>query len=237
MAGQLIPVGGLAGRQDATLYGGRDARRYSGLGGDSGGRDHDFGLSKTAGGQLIEDYGAMRMQLQGGRGNAIGPGSLQGLGDDRRLLCAGGEEEASAGGQDGAHAHSERVSGRLGRRKKMGCVLGAGRRGEELDVGPGIQGRQRFVEAEMAVLTDAEQLQVDSAVLGDQRFIADTFFRQIGGHAIGQVSSGGLNIDLPEQMVVHVIAVRIGMVCGQANVFIQIKGPASGKIQSGVVMQ
>ena len=52
----------------------------------------------------------------------------------------------------------------------------------------------RFVEADVTVGADAENLQVDAAGSGDRRFVSTAFGRSVGGQAVEEVDASGLQV-------------------------------------------
>ena len=83
----------------------------------------------------------------------------------------------------------------------------------------------------MPGLADAEELQVDPAKAFDGGLVVKALGVQILSHPVGQVGVAGVDVHLPEQVVVHVMAVGIRVGGHQAHIFIQVKGAAEGEIE------
>ena len=83
------------------------------------------------------------------------------------LVLARGEEDGFAGVEDGSDTHGDDMERHsVLAAEKAGVVL-AGAGGEGFDAGAGGEGGCWFVEADVAVGADAEQLEVDAACCAD----------------------------------------------------------------------
>ena len=80
-------------------------------------------------------------------------------------------------------------------------------------------------------LADAQQLQVNAAKALDGGFIAPAFLIQVRGQAVGQVRVPRVHVHMPEQVVVHVIAVGVRVRGEQPDIFIQVEGAAEREIE------
>ena len=58
---------------------------------------------------------------------------------------------------------------------------------------------------------DAEELQVNAAEPLDRRLVAAAFLVQVFRQAVGQVGVPRINVHMAEQVVVHVVAVGVGV--------------------------
>ena len=62
------------------------------------------------------------------------------------------------------------------------------------------EGFIRLVESDVAVVADAQQLQIDATEFADQMIVAGTFGSRVLGQAIGQMGVLLLDVDLAEQV-------------------------------------
>jgi len=83
--------------------------------------------------------------------------------------------------------------------------------------------RSRLVEADVAVLSEAEEGESESAGRGDGLFVARAFGIEIGRNAVRNVRASGVDVDVREEMLLHVRAVAAGMIAGDAGVFVEIE--------------
>ena len=73
------------------------------------------------------------------------------------------------------------------------------------------QRARRFVEADVPVEPQPENLQIDAAGFLNRSFVADAFLREIRRRAVEQMDPAGVEVDVIEQVPAHetVIAARI----------------------------
>ena len=94
----------------------------------------------------------------------------------------------------------------------------------------------RLVEADVAVVADAQQLQVHTAQAADQRVVARTLGVHVLGHAVGQVGGALGQVHMVKQIVVHEVVIALVVLPGQAQVFIQVHRAHTGKIHIALVV-
>ena len=114
---------------------------------------------------------------------------------------------------------------------KAGGVLLEGGGGERLDAGAGAEGGERFVEADVPGLADAEELEVNAAEALDGGLVAAAFLVEVGRQAVGQVGVPRVNVHVAEQVVVHVVAVGVRVGGEQADVLVEVEGAAEGEVE------
>ena len=166
------------------------------------------------------------MQLQGAGGDHAGNGPLDGAGNDVGLAGAGGQEEAAAAFDDGADPHGDGAARHLVFPAEEWPVLLHGGGRKRLNPGAGVKGGKRLVEADMPGLADAEDLQVDPAAPLDGRLVAAAFLVQVAREAIGQVGVPRVHVHVAEQVVIHVVPVRVRVGREQADILVQIERAA-----------
>ena len=80
----------------------------------------------------------------------------------------------------------------------------------------------RLIEADVAVVTDSEQLQIHSAERFYLRLIARTFLVRIRFHSIWDIDILKINIDLVKQMLRHEVKIALVVRLVEPFIFIQI---------------
>ena len=90
----------------------------------------------------------------------------------------------------------------------------------------GHERRQRFVEADVARLADAQELHINPSCLSYELFVVVCLRAQIGRHAIRNVRIGKVDIHPAEQVMIHVIAVGVFVLGRYADVFVQVERTA-----------
>ena len=80
----------------------------------------------------------------------------------------------------------------------------------------------RLIKADMAVVADAQQLNVHTAHAGDDFFVVFALGFRISCQAVRDKSLGFVDIHMVKQVVVHKIAVALVVVAGKADVLVQI---------------
>lgn len=168
-----------------------------------------------------EDGGGVELE-SGGRIHR-GDGAFDGLGYGLGFVFSRGEEDSFAGVENGSDTHGDGMEwhGVLAA-KKAGVVLpGAG--GEGFDAGAGGEGGCRFVEADVAVAADAEELKVDAAGGGDFILVIAAECFGIRRHAIGDVDVCLIDVHMPKEIFVHECVVGLRMVGSDADVFVEIE--------------
>ena len=95
-----------------------------------------------------------------------------------------------------------------------------------------MQSRERLVKPDVAGLPDAEELEVDAAKPGNGGFVTPALGVEVGRLAIRQVRIARIDVHVSEQVLVHVMPVRVRIARRQADVLVEVKGAAQGEIQS-----
>ena len=196
-----------------------------------------FVLKSTVVSGLVTDEGDIRVACQECGGGAGGHHTGEHLHDGIVLGSTAGHDDDLAGVQNGAHAHRECLLGHI--------VLGGEEAGVGLDGGGGqvgeVSGRIELitglVEADVTVLTDTQNLQVNAAQRGNQRLVASALGSAVLGQTVGNIGVCLVDVDMVKQMVVHEIAIALIVIGGDGVVFIQIDGADSGEIQlAGLIL-
>ena len=99
-----------------------------------------------------------------------------------------------------------------------------------------LKGLARLVEADVAVVADAQQLQVDAAHSVDDLVVLCAGILCIGIGAVRQVDLCRVDVHLVEQVAVHEAPVAFRVLLGQAAVLVQIDGGHLRKIDVALVV-
>ena len=131
-----------------------------------------------------------------------------------------------------ADAHREGALRHRLRRVEIDGVLRVGRRSQRLRPGAAAERRDRLVETDVPVVADAEQLKIDAARILDRFLIAEPLGDFIPGEPVRQIRVPHIDVDLAEQMLVHIVAVRIRVLRRQPDVFVEIEGVHAREIDA-----
>ena len=80
----------------------------------------------------------------------------------------------------------------------------------------------RLVEADMAIVADAEELQVGIAGGGDKLVVCGTVCLSVHVGAIGHERAGLVDVHMVEEVVVHEVTVALRIVTGQAAILVEV---------------
>ena len=110
--------------------------------------------------------------------------------------------------------------------RREGGILFEGGGGERFDAGAGAESGERLVEADVPGLADAEDLQVDAAAPLNGGLIAAAFLVQVGRQAVGQIGVPRVHVHVAEQVVIHVVPVRVRVRREQADILVEVERAA-----------
>ena len=142
------------------------------------------------------------------------------------------EQHGAARLKNRRHSHRQRLGRDLidvSSEKRR--VAAAGFRPQPHAMRARIEHGARFVEADMAVGADAEDLDVDAASLGDGPFIAKALLVRIGG-ADEKVDPPRVEVGVAEEVLLHEPAVRAGDVRVQADELVEVEGRRLGPVET-----
>ncbi len=145
---------------------------------------------------------------------------------DGRLVLAGGEDGDLARFHDGGDTHGDRLPRHVVLAKEVGRGVLPGDGVERDQPGAAVETRAGLIESDMAGLADAEYLEVDPAGLADGLLIPG----RVAGHVLpldvpaGDVDLGGSDVDVVEQVLVHVAVVRMDAAGRHRVIFIEVEG-------------
>lgn len=168
-----------------------------------------------------EDGGGV--ELERGGGIHRGDGAFDGLGYGLGFIFSRGKEDGFAGVEDGSDAHGDDMEWhRVLAAEEAGVVL-AGAGGEGFDAGAGGEGGCRFVEANVAICADAEELEVDAACCADFFLVAAAEFFGVRRHTVWDMNVCRIDVHMPKEILMHEGLVGLRMVGSNADVFVQIE--------------
>ena len=108
-------------------------------------------------------------------------------------------------------------------------VVAAGLLGEDAHVGARGQGAAGLVEADVAVASDAEDLDVNAAVGLDGLVVGGGAGVEIIAPAVGAVRRALGHVDQVDEVAVDEVRVALVVVAGQAHVLVEVVGANLGK--------
>src|SRR5690606_31391476 len=84
--------------------------------------------------------------------------------------------------------------------------------------------RRRLVKADMTVMADTEQLQIELTDLSEKLVVPLAFQLRVRCAAARDMCLLRCDIDVAEQIIAHVAGVALGMLRRQTDIFIKIEG-------------
>ena len=192
---------------------------------------HQLAQSRT-----VAHQGDIGVQLEDGGGYLGGDGAGEGLLHDVRLVLAADHQQDLTGHHDGLDAHGHGLTGHLvGGGEETGIGLD-GTLGEVHHVGLLLEGVAGLVEADVAVMADAQDLDVDAAHVADDLVVPLALRLGVGGQAVGDVGVGGVDVHVVKEVLLHEVAVALLVGGLQADVFIQVHGLDLGEVQVALLV-
>ena len=177
------------------------------------------------------------MHLQDAGGDLRRDRAEERLLDDVGLALAVGDHQDLAGLHDGLDAHGVGLLGdQVGVAVEEALVGLNGLLFQVNAVGAQLEGLVRLVEADVAVVADAQQLQVHAADTVDDGVIAGALGRSVEVRAIGQVDGLGADVHMVKQVAVHKAPIALGVLLRQAAVLVQIDGRDLGEVNIALVV-
>src|SRR5947209_65095 len=142
--------------------------------------------------------------------------------DGIALRLAAGEEHDPLRIQDRSNADGDRARRDFAVDEEASIGDSGGVRQLD-DAGTRLERRPRLVEADVAVVTEWEEREAEGAGAGDLGFVADALGIEIGGVAARDVRVRGIDVDVVEQVLLHVGAVTAGVLARDAGVFVEVE--------------
>ena len=149
------------------------------------------------------------MQLQRTGREHAGDRPFHRRGNRGRLVDTIGKQDRSVGFKDRANAHRDGIDGNiLPLVEEPGIVIN-GRFGERLQAGPGREGTGWFIECNMPIGADPQDLQIDAAALLDALFVPLAKRPVIPCRAGWDVRVLLWNINVLEKVLMHEVMVAL----------------------------
>ena len=140
--------------------------------------------------------------------------------------------------EDGGAAHGDGASGNLLFFGKVNGVVVACLFAEIHNAGSRVAGGAWFVESDVAVGANAEDLEVDPTSFDDGGFIGATIGIEVrvSNGAVRDVDVVGEDVDVIEELLMHELPVAVWIGAIQAKVFVEVEGGdrSEGKLSCGM---
>ena len=187
-------------------------------------------------GFLVCKDGNVWMEAQKGGGHLGGYGAKHHIINNLGFpLAAGGKEDFFCL-HNGAYSHGNRLPRHLGAMgKKAGIGLDGGL-GKVYHMGKFREMAAGLVKPNVAVVADAQQLDIHRADSGQQFLILAAFLLGILGLAAGNMGIFLWNVYFVKEVLVHKITVALVVFRGEAQVFIQVYGLDLGEVQVALLV-
>ena len=179
-------------------------------------------------GFFVADHDAVIVILEGRAGAHCGDGTFDEANHSVLLTSTEGEEHDLLGVHDGANAHGDGLGRHffnLATEEEASVVLD-GLLGEHLRVGAASEGATWFVEGDVAVGTDAEELDVDTTSGGDGVFISLAGGGDVGGETVRNVGLGLVDIDVIKELGLHEVVVALVVFGSETEIFVEVEALA-----------
>src|SRR5438093_1089431 len=172
---------------------------------------------------LVDDHDRITMQLDGTGRHHAGDRSFDGLGNRLGLGLPARHQDQLARIEDGPNAHGDRIDRHtLSALEEPGVIVDS-LFGQRLEPRPGAQGAARLVECDVAIRADAQDLQVDTAAFRDALLVPLAEGGVVAGRARGNVDVVTRDVHVLEEVLVHEVVVALGVIHGQAHVFVEVE--------------
>src|SRR6266508_3924629 len=124
--------------------------------------------------------------------------------------------------EDGSNAHGDRVRWYRLIEKKCGVGFARGLAQRD-DVRSRFEWRSGLIERDVTIRSEAEKCQSETAGAFDGALVTFAFDFEMGRTAVRDVRILRINIDAPEQVLLHEAEVTSGMVARNADVLVEIE--------------
>ena len=188
--------------------------------------------------RLIDVKGRVGMALQKGRRDLEVDVAFDRPPQNRRLVLARGEQGDLARIENGRDAHRHRFLGHELLAEEIGGGVAPRHRIEMHDTRAAVRAGARFVEADVARLPDAENLEVDPAGALDLRLVTQAFRLDVNARSVPprDMNVPLRDIDVREEILPHEAVIRVDVVRRHRVVFVEIERHDVGEAQPVVPM-
>ena len=153
-------------------------------------------------------------------------------------MLAQRDQQDLAGVKDRAQAHRDGLRGHVLLAKEIAGRVAPRDRVERAHPGAAIGQAKRFVEADVPVAADAQQLNVDAAGLANLLLVPAAMLLQLvrRSQPVGNENVLVFDVDPLEQVLVHPAAITLQPLAAQAQVFVEIEGHDAREIEPFVLV-
>ena len=170
------------------------------------------------------------MVLEDGRRPALGHAALDHGLDRVGLALTGGDENVGARVHDRTQALGHAVRGDLvDVAIEEAGVVTAGLLGQDAHMGTRREGAAGLVEADVAIASDAEDLDIDATVGLDGLIVGGSASIEVIAPAVGAVCRTLGHVDEVDEVAVDEVRVALVVVAGQTHVLVEVVGANLGK--------
>ena len=152
------------------------------------------------------------------------------------LGLAVGDNQDHAGIHDGLSAHGVGLTGNIVDAVEQAAVGLNGALGEVDAVralGEVVIG---LVEADVAVVADAEQLQIRVTGVGDNLVVLRAGSGGVGVGTVGHMRVVKVDVDVIEEVLTHEVVIALGIVVRKAAILVQVVGADLGKVDVALLV-
>ena len=153
------------------------------------------------------------------------------------LLYPGSDKQNRFRFHDAAYSHTDRPVRNLVLAVEKALIVADGAGGQLHHMTPVDKLIIRFVEPDMTITPNAQQLQINAASLLNCAVVLPAFGRNIRCATVGNMSVGRDDINMLEQLLLHKVIVTTVMCLGNSAIFIQIKCDYRREIQDAFAVQ
>jgi hypothetical protein len=179
------------------------------------------------------------MLLQQRCGDLLGDIAFYRLLNDGRLHLSPGHQDNPFGLEDGADSQR---NGQARHMRDILKIVGIGDPGRVVqgnEAGAGVDAAAGLVKADMPVIADPQDLQVDATGIFDHFFIIQTvlFDVLLTPLPVGEMAIGRVDVDLVEQLLFHETIVALQRIVVDRVIFVEVKRDHILKAQLFVAVQ
>src|SRR6185312_13137593 len=198
-----------------------------------------FETREFRGRNVVHDENDVIVLLQQGGRYLLGDIAFHRLPDDRRLQLSPGHEHDAFGPQNGADPHRDCESRHLRDILKIERIRDTRGVLQRNQPGMGIDAGARFVETDVAVVTDAQYLQIDAAGFFDHLLVLDAMLLDLvlSPLAVRDMTIGRIDVHLVEQLFLHEAVVALKGIVVDGIVFVEVESDNVPEAEPFVAVQ
>ena len=148
------------------------------------------------------------------------------VGDEQDFLCL----------HNGTHTHGDGLARNVAFVFKEASVCLDGRFMKIDYVSCFFKNGSRFVESDVTIKTDAEQLKINTAEGLDASVVVSALFCKVFGAAVGNERVLKANVDMVKEVGLHKVTVALIVISGKTDVFVKVYRGYRGKIEVALLV-